>query len=125
MESKRQLKFAKLIQKDLGDIFQKEMPGLANGSLITVTIVRMTPDLGEAKIYLSIFPETKREQVLEKVNEQKSAIRNLLGRRIKNQVRKIPVLDFFSDDTQEEVDKINKLFKEIDIPPADEENKED
>lgn len=122
MESKRQLKFAKLIQKDLGDIFQKELPTVSAGSLITVTIVRMSPDLGTSKVFLSIFPENKRETVMKNVEDNKSMIRNLLGRRIKNQVRVIPQLMFYLDDTQDEVDKINKIFKNLDIPPADDKN---
>jgi len=122
MESKRQLKFAKLIQKDLGDIFQKELPTVSAGSLITVTIVRMSPDLGTSKVFLSIFPENKREEVMKNVEDNKSMIRNLLGKRIKNQVRVIPQLLFYLDDTQDEVDKINKIFKNLDIPPADDKN---
>ncbi len=122
MESKRQLKFAKLIQKDLGDIFQKELPMVSAGSLITVTIVRMSPDLGTSKVFLSVFPESRREDVMKNVEDNKSMIRNLLGKRIKNQVRVIPHLMYYLDDTQDEVDKINKIFKNLDIPPTDDKN---
>ena len=124
MESKRQQKFSRLIQKDLSDIFQKEGYTLFSGALVTVTIVRMAPDLGLARAYLSILPEAKSAYVMEKVDANLSSIRKSLGDLIRNQVRKVPEIRFYLDDTESEVDNMNQLLNKLNIKPKKEDDKE-
>ncbi|AFD08798.1 Ribosome-binding factor A [compost metagenome] len=117
MESKRQLKFARQIQKDLADLFQQEGSSFFPNNFVTVTKVRVTPDLGLARIYLSFLNTTTAQQSINSVKAQQGEIRYKLGKRIKDQVRVIPELEFFIDDTQEYVSKMNKLFEEIEKQP--------
>lgn len=119
MESKRQQKFARLIQKELGDMFQADVKGLFNGAFITVTTVRVSPDLSIAKVYLSFLNQKDKQGVLEDIEDKNKAIRSELAKRIGKQVRIIPVLQFYLDDTAEYASKIEGLFNNIDIPPAD------
>lgn len=108
MESTRQQKIARLLQKELGNIFlpyAKEM----QGTLITVTEVRISPDLAIAKVFLSIFPTEKSEMVLNFVNEKQKAIRFELGNKVK--LRIVPELSFFIDETMEQLEKIDRLLK--------------
>lgn len=118
MESKRQQKFARLIQKELGDMFQADVKGLFNGAFITVTTVRMSPDLSIAKVYLSFLIQKDKQGLLEDIEEKNKAIRTELGKRIGKQVRIIPTLQFYLDDTAEYASKIEGLFNNIEIPPA-------
>jgi len=119
MESKRQQKFARLIQKELGDMFQADTKGLFNGAFITVTTVRVSPDLSIAKVYLSFLNQKDKQGVLEDIEDKNKAIRSELAKRIGKQVRIIPVLQFYLDDTAEYASKIEGLFNNIDIPPVD------
>jgi ribosome-binding factor A len=105
-----------LIKKDLGEIIQREFQ--PEGTFVTVTNVRVTPDLSIAKVYLSVFaPGRDNEAVYEFIDERISQIRYKLAGRIKNQVRKIPELHFFADDTAEYVNKMENLFKKVDDQP--------
>ena len=108
MESTRQQKIARLLQKELGNIFlpyAKEM----QGTLITVTEVRISPDLAIAKVFLSVFPIEKSEMVLNFINEKQKTIRFELGKKV--QLRIVPELTFFIDKTMEELEKIDRLLK--------------
>lgn len=126
MESKRQQKVGRQIQKDLGDIFQKEAQHLVNGSLVTVTGVRMTPDLGIARAYLSFLPEKNKAVVFDGIQENTKFIRQKLGERVRHQLRIVPDLEFYLDDTAAYAAKMDALFADIVIPPAeDEEEKSD
>lgn len=125
MDTKRQNKFSRLIQKDLGEIFQQKSRDWFNGSFITVTQVQVTPDLGIAKVYLSFLMVKDIEAKLEEVEEYNSSLRNLLAQRIRNQARKIPALRFYYDDTMEVSAEVDKMFKEIDIPSTESENDEE
>ncbi len=108
--SKRQEKVSKLLQRDLADIFQKEA-NLFMGALITVTTVRISPDLSYAKVYLSIFaPGKDKEEILEGIQSQTAQLRYALGKKIKNQVKKIPELAFFLDDSLDYIEKIESLI---------------
>jgi len=113
MESKRQQKFARVIQKDLGEYFQREANNLIPNSMITVTKVRATPDLGLVKVFLSFFNVPDTAEAIKSIKARASEIRYLLGKKIKDQVKSVPQLDFFIDDTNEYVDKMDKLFDEI------------
>lgn len=119
MESKRQKKVARQLQKDLGEILQQLGNTHLNGAFVTVTGVRMTPDLGVARVYLSFLNTGNAQNSFGLVEENSNVIRGELGRRIGKQVRKIPVLEFFIDNTAEEEAKLDKLFKDLDIPPSE------
>lgn len=114
-ESNRQKKFGRLVQQELSSIFQRdfEVPG---GVMLTVTVVRSTPDLGIARIYISVFPEAKGAETIDFLNENAKEVRYQLGRRIRRNVRHIPELEFFLDDTLQEVDRMEQLFEDIKEP---------
>ena len=112
MASTRQNKVSRLLQKELGDIFQREGKGMFPGKMITVTSVRVTSDLGQARIFLSIFPTIVKDD-FEKILEHKSGqIRYELGNQIRHQLRAVPELVFFLDDSLDYIDNIDKLLKE-------------
>ncbi len=111
MENTRQQKIAKQIQKDIADIFQKEGAHLVRGLLVTVTTVRVSPDFGYAKIYVSVFPFEQHEALLRTLEENTWLIRRELGRRIRNQLKNIPELQFFLDDSLEYIEQIDEALK--------------
>ncbi|RDC65740.1 30S ribosome-binding factor RbfA [Adhaeribacter pallidiroseus] len=121
MESKRQQKFAKLIQKELAEVFQRECSHLFPGAYVSVSVVRVSPDLGVAKVYLSLLMGTNAKELLQEIKINTKTIRHLLAQRIKKQVRVIPELIFFLDDTAEYAARMEQLFSGLDIPPADKE----
>ena len=123
MESKRQQKFARQIQKDLGEIFQKEMRSNFGEAFITVTDVKVSPDLGIARAYLSFLLVDNKQALLTQIQEKTKAIRQILANKIRNQVRVIPELQFFIDDTSEYAAKMDALFAGLVIPPAEPEDK--
>jgi ribosome-binding factor A len=117
MESKRQQKFAGVLQQDLAAIFQREGMNYLPNTLVTITKVRVTPDLAIARIFLSFFNNTDTQKSLQTVRSHASEIRYKLGARIKDQVRVIPQLEFFVDDTNEYVERMDKLFDKISKEP--------
>ncbi|WP_448520193.1 30S ribosome-binding factor RbfA [Rhodoflexus sp.] len=125
MESTRQRKFARLIQKELSDIFQKDLKEITGNHLVTITVVRVSPDLSIAKIYLSFLPDKGKTEKIDMLRENIKQIRQELAARIRHQVRIIPELQFFVDDTEEEAMRINQLLAELNIPPAPPETTED
>ncbi|MFW5700316.1 MAG: 30S ribosome-binding factor RbfA [Cyclobacteriaceae bacterium] len=125
MESKRQNKFSRLLQRDLGDIFQKDIKGIFDNAFITVTQVKVSPDLGVAKIYLSFLNAQNADRLMYKVNLHKGEIRKALGNRISKQVKKIPELIFFHDDSAEYAAHIDKILSGLHIPPPSEEENND
>ncbi len=123
MESTRQRKFAKLIQQEVSSMFLRELKDLLPHTLTTITVVRVTPDLSIAKLYLSFLPEKNANLLIETLREQTPQIRNGLGKRIRHQARIIPQLQFYIDDTEREAGKIDALIDSLHIPPAEEEEK--
>jgi len=113
MESKRQQKFAGVIQQDLAAIFQREGVNYLPNTLITITKVRVTPDLAIARIFLSFFNNQDPQHALQNIKLHGNEIRYKLGARIKDQVRIIPQLEFFIDDTGDYVERMDKLFEKI------------
>ncbi|MBN2482276.1 MAG: 30S ribosome-binding factor RbfA [Bacteroidales bacterium] len=111
MESVRQSKVARLIQKELATFFQSESRNLFMGKIIGVTVVRISPDLGLAKIYLSIYPVEKDKDYIAEINRHAKTIRNALGRNIRHQVRNIPELVFYLDDSLDYLEHIDELLK--------------
>ena len=110
METTRQNKIARLLQKELSDIFllqAKSMPGI----LISVSAVRISPDLSVARAYLSIFPSEKAEEMIKNINENMKSIRYEVGNRVRQKLRIIPELKFFVDDSLDYLEKIDELLK--------------
>jgi ribosome-binding factor A len=112
MESTRQQKIARLIQKDLGEIFQQESRNYFGGVMITVTKVQVAKDLSVAKSYLSIFPSNGKEKIMEVIVKHTKDIRRILGQREHNQLRIIPELQFFLDDSLDYIENIDNLLKQ-------------
>ncbi len=119
MDSTRQKKYSRLIQKDLGEIFQRTARDLFGGAFITVTHVKVSPDLAQAKVYLSFLMVKDKEELLYEIERNNKVIRQYLARRIGKQARIIPELFFFIDDTEEVASKVEKLFENLEIPPED------
>lgn len=109
MDTTRQNRIARLLQKELGDIFLLEGKKM-QGTLISVSVVRISPDLSIAKVYLSIFPSEKGEELLKSLNANSKTIRYELGTRTRHQLRIIPELKFFLDDSLDYIDKIDSLL---------------
>jgi ribosome-binding factor A len=120
MESKRQQKFAGIIQKDLAEIFQREGMNYLPNTLVTITRVRMTPDLAMARVFLSFFNSSNPTLALNTIKAHAGEIRYKLGTRIKDQARVVPQLEFFVDDTNEYVERMDKLFDKINKEPRQE-----
>lgn len=113
METKRQEKFARLIQKDLGEIFQTTARNFFGNTFITVREVKVSPDLGLARVYLSFFQVDDKEMMLEKVRSHGREIRHELAQRIRHQVRKIPAIEFFLDDSLDYATHMAEVFKRL------------
>ena len=111
METTRQQKIAKQIQKDAADIFQKEGAPIVRGALVTVTAVRVSPDFSYAKIYVSIFPFEQSDEVMQRLEHQNWFIRRALGQRLRNQLKNVPEIQFFLDDSLEYIENIDKALK--------------
>ena len=117
MDSLRQQKYARLIQKEIGEIFQREGFNYFGKAFVTVMSAQISPDLSVAKIYISIFGVKESQSVLGQIEKHNKEIRKLLGSRIRHQARIIPELKFFIDDSLNYVEKIEKLLKDSGQPP--------
>jgi ribosome-binding factor A len=111
MESTRQKKVSRLIQKELADIFIRKSNEIAPGKLVSVTIVRVSPDLSFARVFLSIFPTTGQNEVLDNIKDMVPKIRFELGQKVRTQLRIVPEIAFFIDDSLDYIDNIDKLLK--------------
>lgn len=112
MESTRQQKIARQIQRDIADIFQKEAAAVVRGVMVTVTTVRVSPDFGYAKVYVSVFPFDRSAAILDALKSNNWMIRRALGQRIRFQLKVVPELEFFIDDSLEYIENIDNLLKE-------------
>ena len=110
METTRQHKIARLIHKDLGMIFQRESRNLFGGAMITVTKVNIAKDLSVAKVYLSLFGVKDKEELLKEIREHTKTVRRQLGSHVHNQLRIIPELHFFMDDSLDYIENIDHLL---------------
>ncbi len=111
MDSIRQNKVNSLLQEELAAVFQLEGGRLLPGSLITVSAVRVSPDLSVARAYLSLFPVKDKKAALERIRDEAQHLRGLLGRRIGRQMRVVPELLFHIDDSLDRAEEIDKLLK--------------
>ncbi len=118
MDSVRQQKYARLIQKELGDIFLREGKNWYGNQFVTVTGVKVTSDLSIARVHISVFKAPKPEDVLLALKKNHHEVRHQLGLRIGKQARIIPDLQFFIDNSLDYAEHIDKLFKNLHIPPA-------
>jgi len=111
VESTRQKKVSRLIQKEIAGIFLRKGNEYAPGKMISITRVRISPDLSFAKIYLSIFPSTDNSHVLQVVQDHTPKIRFDLGHQVRSQLRIVPDIAFFIDDSLDYIDNIDRLLK--------------
>lgn len=111
METTRQSKICRLIQKELSDIFQQQTRTMS-GVLVSVTAVRISPDLSVARAYLSVFPSGKAEEIVRNINNNMKSVRYELGTRVRHQLRIIPELKFFVDDSLDYAAHIDELLKQ-------------
>ncbi|PLW97546.1 MAG: 30S ribosome-binding factor RbfA [Marinilabiliales bacterium] len=112
MENTRQQKIARLIQKDVADIIREDVKGFIKNTMITVTKVVVTRDLASAKIYLSIFATEEKTEVVKILNKHKGEIRYLLAQRVRHQLRVVPELIFFEDDSLDYIENIDRLLND-------------
>ena len=124
MESKRQQKYARLIQKELGEMFQKESRTLIGNAMVTVTRVMMSPDLSLARVYLS-FLLANNQELFEKIDEAKKTIRRNLGNRIGKTVRVIPEIAFFMDESSAYAQHMDRVISGLDIPEVPDNDEEE
>lgn len=109
MESTRQAKIARLLQKELSEIFRSQTAA-THGTIISVTTVRVSPDLSVARVYLSVFPTERSKEMIETVNANSRTVRYELAQRVRFQLRKTPELSFFLDDSLDYLENIDHLL---------------
>ena len=116
-ETNRQRKIAGVLQKDLVDVLQKAAQDGMKGIIISVSKVHVTSDLGVAKVYLSIFPSENRDEMVKGIQSNTPLIRHEMAKRTRNQLRRMPELLFFGDDTLDYIEEIDKSLKGNDSNP--------
>lgn len=121
-ESKRQKQVAKLLQAELNEIFQRSGVHMMQGGMLSISKVSMTPDLLEARVYLSLFQIPDPQKVLHEFKEHAWEYRKALGERVRNQLRRVPHLSFFLDDTLDYVFRMEEIFKQLNQDKKDPEN---
>lgn len=119
----RQQKFAKLIQKELSDIFQRDKRGILDNAFISIAEVKVSTDLALAKVYVSMMLAKDKPAILKKLDQHKREIRKALGERIRNQARVVPELVFFIDEVEEKAMRMDELIKSLNIPPQTDDEK--
>lgn len=112
-EGKRQRQVASVIQQEMNDIFRRLGLNMINGGMISISSVKITPDLLEARIYLSLFKIEDTNAAMKKIEDRSWEIKKELAERVKHQLRRIPVIHYFKDDTLDHVFKMEELFKQI------------
>ncbi len=116
MESTRQAKIARLLQKELSEIFRQQT-AKTHGTIVSVSAVRVSPDLSIARAYLSVFPSAKAPEILESINRSAKTIRYELAQKVRFQLRKTPELSFFVDDSLDYLENIDRLLHNNDKDP--------
>ena len=113
-EGKRQRQVAGIVQEEFNDIFRRLGLNMIDGGMVSISSIKITPDLLEARIYLSFFQIADQKAALKKIQDRAWEIKKDFAVRVKSQMRRIPVLHFYADDTLDHVFKMEELFKEID-----------
>ena len=116
MQQARLEKIARLVQKELSEIFRLETAKIGN-ILVSVSSVRVSPDLSIARVYLSVFPSDKAQEIITNVNTNEKGIRYALAQKVRYQLRKCPELTFYLDDSLDYIDHIDSLLNEADNSP--------
>ncbi len=111
MESTRQKKISRLIQKEVAGIFLKKGGEIAPGKMVSVTKVRISPDLSFARIYVSIFPSNTNDAIMKSLHEHSPKIRYEMGQKVRSQLRIVPEIAFYIDDSLDYIDNIDRLLK--------------
>ena len=112
-EGKRQKQVGGLIQEELNTIFQRFGLNMINGGMVSISSVKVTPDLLEARVYLSFFQVADAKEALKKIQEKAGEIKRELGNRVRQQLRRIPEVKYFKDDTLDHVFRMEEIFKKI------------
>ena len=110
METTRQAKISRLLQKELSELFRRQT-AKTRGTIVSVSVVRVSPDLSVAKAYLSIFPSDKAQEVIESINHSAKTIRFELAQKLRFVLRKTPEITFYIDDSLDYIDKIDQLLE--------------
>ncbi len=119
-EGKRQKQIAAVLAEDLNDIFRRLNLNMLFGGMVSISSVKITPDLLEARIYLSMYKIENEKAALKKIEDKAWEIKKELASRVKNQLRRMPVLKFYMDDTLDHVFRMEELFKQLKPPEEDE-----
>jgi len=112
-EGKRQKQIGGLIQEEVNAVFQRMGLSIVNGAMVSISSVKLTPDLLEARIYLSIFNAKQPKEVMKVIHEKQWDVKKEVAARLKHQLRRIPEIKYFMDDTLDHVFKMEELFKQI------------
>ena len=120
-EGKRQKQVAAVLQQELNDIFMRLGMNMIDGGMVSISKVQVTPDLLEARIYLSLFKVQDSKEAMKKIENRAWEVKRELSDRVKHQLRRIPVLQFYHDDTLDYVFKMEELFKQIKTEDGDNE----
>jgi ribosome-binding factor A len=115
MDTRRQNKIAQLLKEEFSSILMNEGKNFIGSTFVTLTNVKVTSDIGLARFYISVYATADKESIIKKLNTHKFELRKVLGNKMRNDLRKIPDIEFFLDETLDYVDKINDLFKDLDI----------
>ncbi|ASZ10003.1 30S ribosome-binding factor RbfA [Chitinophaga pendula] len=121
-ESKRQKQIGQMLQQELSDIFQRMGFNVIEGGMISISSVKMTPDLLEARVYLSLFQISQPAEMIGRIKERTGEIKKELGQRVGKQLRRMPELSFFQDDTLDYIFRMEELFKKIKDEDSGKEN---
>ena len=113
VEGKRQKQVASVLQAEMNEIFTKLGMNMIGGGMVSIVAIKVTPDLLEARIYLSMFQITDKEAAMKRVNDRAWEIKKLLAEKVKSQLRRIPVMHYYLDDTLDYVFKMEEVFKNI------------
>jgi ribosome-binding factor A len=113
METKRQRQTAEVVRRHFSELLMQEGSALSGGALVTVTMVKMSSDLGLAKIYLSVYGTENKQAVLMMFQQEAMRLRQSLAQRVRNKMRRVPDIDFYLDDTLDEMYRLNEIFDKL------------
>jgi ribosome-binding factor A len=118
-EGKRQKQVAAVLQEEMNDIFRKSGLNMLQGGMVSISAIKVTPDLLEARIYISLFQVADAEAAMKTILDRAWDVKKQLADKVKHQLRRVPVLQFYQDDTLDQVFKMEELFKQIQAPKSE------